>query len=94
MKPILHTLGGMLSGAALTLMLSIGSANAFVSMPDPMAGLNFTEPREWREGDQLLALCGFWQNPRPNGNCDRLAKREGITVAEAIEMGREYEENR
>jgi len=68
-------------------------ASAFVSFPAP-TGPSFTMPQEWREGDQLLALCGFWQNTRPGGNCDRLAQREGISIAEALEMGREYQRSR
>lgn len=80
--------------AALAALTLTAPAHAFVSTGDPFGGFNYTEPREWREGDQLLALCGFWQNTRPGGNCDRLAKREGVTVEEALAMGREYNRNR
>lgn len=54
-------------------------------LPNP----NFYEEYE---GDRLVALCGFWGGFF--GNCRRLAEREGITVEQAREMGREYNQTR
>lgn len=41
---------------------------------------------------RLEALCGFWRNAF--GNCTRLAERDGISVDQAREVGRRYNEGR